>query len=685
LRDRLRSALDPRRALVDVTHLAVLSSFAIAQPLFDLLGKNAIFFSAHDLTSGEIVMFALLLTLAPPALGLLAEMVAGLIDLRLRSVLHALLLGSLGALFVVQALKKAMDLTFGPWLAAAVLTTAAVALAYQRLRPFRLFLTVLSPAPIVFLVIFLFFSPVEKLVMPAHAATRTANVAARTPIVVVILDEFPTTSFMNSANTIDAARFPHFAELARQSTWFRNANTVHEGTAGAVPAIYTGSFPRRGAYPTFGFYPHNLFTLLGRTYRLHVGETITHLCPVKLCGGQVFASSFRSRMSLFSSDVAVVFSHLIVPDSYEDRLPAVALNWAGFRRRVERRTGRLATFRRFVNSIEPSRGRTLDLIHIELPHAPFLLLPSCRQDESLTPNGLEPDGDTWKRSWLAIQQFQRHLLQLQCTDRLLGSLIDRMRRIGIYDKSLLVVTADEGDSFRPGDHRRAVTSTNLADIAFVPLLVKRPGQQQGAIVDRRVQGVDVLPTIADVLGIRIPWHVDGTSAFRPVPSGRMTVMYAHGVAHPLLRELLRKRNATLRRQARLFGPGPDFYRVGPHPELVGKQLAALRIVDDRRARGSIANELAGLLRSLTRDPDIVPTPIVGTIHADGVGPGRAVAVAVNGRIAAVGVTYQDRDDVGYSLLAPEYSFHPGRNHVQVFLIESDAAGIALRPVVGASI
>ena len=62
MRDRLHSALDWRRALVDGIHIAVLSSLAIAQPLFDLLGKNATFFSAHNLTSAQIVLFAVLLT-----------------------------------------------------------------------------------------------------------------------------------------------------------------------------------------------------------------------------------------------------------------------------------------------------------------------------------------------------------------------------------------------------------------------------------------------------------------------------------------------------------------------------------------------------------------------------------------------------------------------------------------------
>src|SRR5206468_337222 len=148
-------------------------------------------------------------------------------------------------------------------------------------------------------------------------------------------------------------------------------------------------------------------------------------------------------------------------------------------------------------------------------------------------------------------------------------------------------TADEGDSFWPGGHRRALTTSNIADIAFVPLFVKRPGQRTGAVDDHPVQGVDVLPTIADVLGIRIPWHVDGISVFHHVDAKRLTVMYAHGEAHPRLQALLPKRQATLRRQVQLFGTTPSLYRIGPHQELLGKQVSALPTVDAGGAHGTI--------------------------------------------------------------------------------------------------
>ncbi len=61
-------------------HLAVLSSFALAQPLFDILGRNATFFVVRDSSGTQIVLLALAVTLLPPALLILLELGAGLID-----------------------------------------------------------------------------------------------------------------------------------------------------------------------------------------------------------------------------------------------------------------------------------------------------------------------------------------------------------------------------------------------------------------------------------------------------------------------------------------------------------------------------------------------------------------------------------------------------------------------------
>src|ERR1051326_3651527 len=83
------------------------SGFALAQPLFDILGKNAEFFAARGSTPGDIVLFALVVMFVP-ALGLLAvELAVSAVSRSAGCTLHLLFLAFLGAVFGVHALKRA--------------------------------------------------------------------------------------------------------------------------------------------------------------------------------------------------------------------------------------------------------------------------------------------------------------------------------------------------------------------------------------------------------------------------------------------------------------------------------------------------------------------------------------------------------------------------------------------------
>ena len=44
---------------------------------------------------------------------------------------------------------------------------------------------------------------------------------------------------------------------------------------------------------------------------------------------------------------------------------------------------------------------------------------------------------------------------------------------------------------------------------WTPLIVKAPGQSEPRVDDANVQSIDVLPTLASLIGVEIPWSVDG--------------------------------------------------------------------------------------------------------------------------------------------------------------------------------
>ncbi len=157
------------------------------------------------------------------------------------------------------------------------------------------------------------------------------------------------------------------------------------------------------------------------------------------------------------------------------------------------------------------------MIHAELPHAPWQYMPSgLRYSRAIL--GRVPGSETWLDSpGYPIQALQRLTLQLEYTDRLVGKLIDRLRRLGLYDKALFIVLADHGASHIPGHSHRLLGDppdpVNSGAIVHVPLFVKLPGERRGRTIDRPVRTIDVVPTIADVLGFHIPWKVDGSSLF----------------------------------------------------------------------------------------------------------------------------------------------------------------------------
>src|SRR3712207_8878074 len=55
---------------------------------------------------------------------------------------------------------------------------------------------------------------------------------------------------------------------------------------------------------------------------------------------------------------------------------------------------------------------------------------------------------------------QRLLLQSTYTDRLIGQLLDRLRATGLWDRALLVVTADHGTGLDPGTRSRSEEHTS---------------------------------------------------------------------------------------------------------------------------------------------------------------------------------------------------------------------------------
>jgi Sulfatase len=677
-----------REALWAYLGLAVLWTFAVAQPLFDLLKDNPEFFAARGSSGFDIVSFSVLLVVLPPLLLLGIELLAGLAGRRAREVVHLVLIAGLVALIAAQALKKSIDAADPLLIVLSLAIGAAVAALYARTEPVRSFLQVLSPAPLVFLALFLFTDPISKLAFPDEAQARTIGGVTRAPIVVVLLDELPVTTLMDDRGRIDAARFPGFGELARSATWFKNAYTVYDSTERAQPAIMDGNLPEKDLLPTSADHPNSLFSLFAKTHRLNVSEEATTVCSRDLCEDQRLDESYGSRLSSMSEDLGLVWLHVVSPPDMEEDLPSVSENWGNFgggdeeeaapTDDLKRNTmgnlqgGRQVRFEEWTDAIQPGRRPQLAFKHTLLPHVPWQYLPDARRYRS-TANDAVPGLSTqsYEDQGQLNVLLQRHFLQTGFTDYELQRLWRHLKDVGLWDDALIVVAADHGVAFPLGSVQRRRLKPETADeIAPVPLFMKAPGQEKGRVNDAWVETIDILPTMFDLLDLDPRVEMDGHSAFSPEVKRRDELRILIRNTFEVLRlpaeRFERERQAVVDRNVRLFGTGRDgperIYRIGPDPGLIGQPASAAG------ERLDVDLVYAADYENVDLESPFVPTQVVGHVGSPGQ-PGRNVAVAVNGTIAGVGSTFElvaGEEGELVSVMVPPSAFRSGRNRVEVF-------------------
>jgi arylsulfatase A-like enzyme len=110
---------------------------------------------------------------------------------------------------------------------------------------------------------------------------------------------------------------------------------------------------------------------------------------------------------------------------------------------------------------------------------------------------------------------------IRWVDDHLGVVLEGLRQRGLLDRTLVVVTADHGEELFERDsffHGQSLYD----ELLHVPLLVRLPGgSHAGQVVEQQVSLVDLVPSIADVLGLPVFPGVDGTS-WMPLVRGERT-------------------------------------------------------------------------------------------------------------------------------------------------------------------
>lgn len=100
--------------------------------------------------------------------------------------------------------------------------------------------------------------------------------------------------------------------------------------------------------------------------------------------------------------------------------------------------------------------------------------------------------------------------EIKLVDHCLGKLFDEMHKLGIYDKTIIVVTSDHGEEF--GVHGYfGHTYTIYNDVLHVPLIMRTPNADiTNRIVNEVVSSIDIMPTILNLVEIKSDYDFQGT-------------------------------------------------------------------------------------------------------------------------------------------------------------------------------
>ena len=670
--------------LKDSLHIGALCAFAFAQPLYSLLGKNAEFFIFRRSQPGDIWALVFVFSLAIPLALIGFQLLLRL--LTSDSIRRKAHLGTLALLlfYIILPVMNRFIVLGVVAIILSILLAAGLAYLYTRFEPLSLFLSVLSPTIIIFPLLFLFNSPALQVTQAMEAAgVNEARLKTDTPVVMIILDEFPLSSLLKKDLTINKKLYPAFAKLADSSHWFRNATTVSRLTDISVPAILTGRYPSGGKTSSFADHPENLFTLFAGAYKFTVYETATRLCPDSLCITGDKTDSTGERLASLLNASAVITLYIALPKDIVSANAYLSKGWQDIyfwskvkrtkRERIDPEKlhlvadGRIARIDEFLHNVDDAPSR-LYFLHSLYPHIPYVLMPSGKHyNKELAMPGWDFQTELWQNDPVLVHQaYKRHLLQLQFTDKILDKIIRKLKAAGIYEKCLFVLAADHGVSFKAGKSRREVTPDTLHNIASIPLFIKLPGQSKGTINDENVQTIDILPSIAAALQTKLPWKSDGRNLFaknKPAPSRKALEDTRFTANLDTLR-------VEVDRKIKLFGENSErIFQSGPFPEILGKPAASLAKLPATGAKFALNDRR--LLDNADPSSIFVPAYITGRLIDTKTSAKEPLklALAVNGIIRATTHNYSGGGGASlFSVLAPESAFRRGKNLVQVYQI-----------------
>lgn len=94
-------------------------------------------------------------------------------------------------------------------------------------------------------------------------------------------------------------------------------------------------------------------------------------------------------------------------------------------------------------------------------------------------------------------------------DAQIGHVLDELDRLGLRENTIVVLLGDHG--YHLGENGIFTKMTNFELCTRTPLIVSAPGHKPGQRTRALVEFVDIYPTLAELCGLKLPSHLEGTS------------------------------------------------------------------------------------------------------------------------------------------------------------------------------
>lgn len=234
------------------------------------------------------------------------------------------------------------------------------------------------------------------------------------------------------------------------------------------------------------------------------------------------------------------------------------------------------------------------------PPPPYDAMYRSREPDRYIPFPIGPSSD-WMTPADRQHVLENYMGDVTHTDDQVGKVMTTLEALGIKDETLVFVLSDHGEPFGEHGTVRKYGVPIYDELAKMVFIMRLPGLvPHGVVSDALVQNVDLVPTLAEVLGLSLPARKGEV-----VRADKRRPSVAHGYDGAGLVPLLRGKVEEVREAAFLGGFGMRAgIRKGPWKLIDNrgeKQNELFNLNDDPREKRNLLENEPTLARELHRE------------------------------------------------------------------------------------